>query len=131
MGIPVKLVPGMSFIEQLYATLKIDPEEGLIILNASRIVEMPEKYEFNPKLGCLIGQVGLPIGAKPTSRKFNLGPLANLLEKKYPHNHPAIIARCVGFPSYEMETREITVKQIASQTDFINNLTSLYIPPID
>lgn len=129
LGITMRLVPGMSFLEQLYTVLGIDPEEGLTILNASRMVERPDRYPPNPRYACLIGQVGLPVGAKPTIRVFNLEPLADLLRKSYPPDHPAILIRCVGFPSYQLETRNVTVEQLAEQMDFINNLTSLYLSP--
>jgi len=130
LGIAMRLVPGMSFLEQLYVALRIDPEEGLTILNASRMVERPESYPPNPRYACLIGQVGLPFSAKPTAPATNLAPLAGILNKAYPPHHPATIVRCVGFPSYQLETRNITVAQISLQADFINNLTSLFLPPV-
>jgi tetrapyrrole methylase family protein/MazG family protein len=128
LGISVRLVPGMSFLEAVYPVLGIDPEEGLTILNASRVIEKPDQYPLNPRYGCLIGQVGLPVGGKPTGKNFNLEPLAKIVSQTYPADHPAILIRCVGLPSYAIETRNVSVGGLARQTDFINNLTSLYLP---
>lgn len=129
-GYEIKFVPGMSFLEQLYCYLHIDPEEGLLVLNASRMVERPEDYIPNPRLACVIGQVGLPAGTKPTERNFNTDKLGGILTKFYPPDHPAVVVRCVGIPTYELEKKEITVGTVSKQHDFVNNLTSLYIPPV-
>lgn len=129
-GYSIRFVPGMSFLEQLYCYLRIDPEEGLLVLNASRMVEQSVRYVPNPSLACIIGQVGLPSGQKPTDRTFNTEKLGEILLGHYSANHPAVIVRCVGFPSYELEKREITVGEVAKQGDFANNLTSLYLPPL-
>lgn len=129
-GYEIKFVPGMSFLEQLYCYLEIDPEEGLVVLNASRMVEHPERYVPDTRLACLIGQVGLPIGSKPTERKFNTAKLGKILMEFYPPSHPAIIVRCTGFPTYTLEKRHITVGEVSKQDNFVNNLTSLYISAV-
>jgi len=128
--IVVKIVPGMSFLDMLYALLEIDPEEGLVILNASRIAEQPDKYLPDGRLACMIGQLGLPAGSKPTGAEINLEPLTQALSRIYPPDHPAVLVRCLGYPDYNTEKIETTVGKLVEKEEFINNLTTLYLPPL-
>jgi len=128
--VKIKIVPGMSFLELLYPFLGIDPEEGLMILNAARIIEEPERCAPISRMACIIGQVGLPASSKPTAGEVNTEKLINTLLKTYPPDHPVVIARCRGFPDYATEKIETRLKEVGSHAEIINNLTSLYLPPI-
>ncbi len=128
--VKLRIVSGLSFLEILYPALGADPEEGLVILNAARLVEEPERYPLFTGLACLIGQVGLPVGGHPSGKETNLSEIAAIIGKKYPSDHPAILVRCRGYPNFATEKVETVVGMIADQGDFVNNLTSLYLPPV-
>lgn len=128
--IKMTIIPGLSFLEILYPLLGVDPEEGLLILNASRMVELPDIYAPAPRVACIIGQLGLPMGRNPTGSETNIKSLVNILLKHYPPDHRVVIAWSYVYSAYSTSKIETTVSEILSYEKTINFLTSLYIPPI-
>lgn len=128
--IKVSIVAGMSFLDLIYPTLGIDPEEGIVILNASRMAEVPEFYAPVPRLGCLIGQLGLPLGDKSTGAKTNFDIVLEVLRENYPDDHPAVLVFSKGYPDFTTDKIHTTIKGLTTYSESINNLTSLYIPPL-
>ncbi len=127
--IEVKIVAGMSFLELLYPLLGVDPEEGLVILNAARVIEEPDRCIPSGGLHCIIGQLGLPVGPKPTGEQINLEPLVEALLHTYPHDHCAVLVRCRGYPDYVTDKLDTTVGSLTDNSRNVNNLTTLYLPP--
>ncbi len=126
-SVSVRVIPGMSFLEHLYVELELDPEEGLEILNAARLVEKDElpPLSENP---LLIGQVGLPVANKPTFPETNLRALAELLLKRFPAQHPVTLVWSEGLPTYTTRLRTFPLSNLAEQKDFVGHLATLYVP---
>jgi len=126
----LRIIPGLSFLEILYPLLGVDPEEGLLILNAARLVEEPGRYPSFAGVACIIGQVGLPTGGRPTGGKTNFAELVEIVGKEYRFDHRAVLVRCLGYPDFATEKVETVVGGLAGCENFVNNLTSLYLPPV-
>jgi tetrapyrrole methylase family protein/MazG family protein len=128
-GVAVKITPGLSFLETLYIELGVDPEEGLQILNAARMVEKDD-YPFTPALPLLIGQVGLPVQNRPDFPETNLKLLAQLLLQHYPKNHPVTLIWSSALPAYQNLRRSIALEDLAGQDNFVKTLATLLVPPL-
>jgi tetrapyrrole methylase family protein / MazG family protein len=128
-GVRVRTVAGLSFLEQAYAELMIDPEEGLQILNGFNFGVYGD-YPFTEKLGLLIGQVGLPLTNDPTGSSNNVGAVMAALLRKFPADHPVTLLWSTGMPDYESRTRTFPLGELVAQADFERHLASLYVPPI-
>jgi len=128
-GVEVKVTPGMSFLETLYIELGVDPEEGLQILNAARMVEQDD-YPFTTALPILIGQVGLPIQNRPGFPETNLKLLAQLLLKHYPKNHAVTLIWSSALPTYENQRRSVYLEDLAGQGNFVKTLATLLVPAL-
>jgi uncharacterized protein YabN with tetrapyrrole methylase and pyrophosphatase domain len=128
-GVSVKIIPGLSFLEPLYVELGLDPEEGLQILNAARMVEQDD-YPLTTAMPILIGQVGLPIQNRPGNTETNLKLLTQLLLKHYPKNHPVTLVWSSVQRSYENLRRTFSLEELATQDNFIKTLATLLVPPL-
>jgi len=84
-GISVKTRQGLSFLDTVYLELEIDPETGLQIVNASRIIH--QKTTLSSDLGCLVGQLGarqsLDHGAGVSTNSYEV---QKILQKFYPED---------------------------------------------
>jgi len=128
-GVSITITPGMSFLEALYIELGVDPEEGLQILNAARMVEKDE-YPFTTALPVLIGQVGLPIRNRPGEPETNLQLLAQLLLRHYPPDHQVTLVWSVGLPSYQNLRRSVYLGDLENQDNFVKTLATILVPAL-
>jgi tetrapyrrole methylase family protein/MazG family protein len=126
-GVKVMVIPGMSFLEYIYKELELDPEEGLEILNAARLVEKEEApvLSGNP---LLIGQVGTPMSNKPANPETNLKALTELLLQKFPAQHRITLIWCEGMPEYKTRLRTFPLEELPDQKEFVPHLATLYVP---
>ncbi len=128
-GVSVRIVPGMSFLEELYVDLEVDPEAGLQILNACAFSYYGD-YPFTEKLGLLIGQVGLPPGLNPRDSTDNVRALTHCLLKKFPPDHSVTLIWSSGMPDYVNTQRTFPLAELPEQSGFTKILATLYVPPI-
>jgi tetrapyrrole methylase family protein / MazG family protein len=128
-GVAVRTVAGLSFLEQAYGELGIDPEEGLQVLNGFNFGSYGD-YPFTEKLGLLIGQVGFPTASDPTRGDNNVGALMAALRRKFPADHPVTLLWSSGMPDYINHTRTFPLGELQDQSGFVRHLASLYVPPI-
>lgn len=114
-GLPVRIVEGLSFVETTYARLKIDPLNGFQVADAMMLARR-HYAEFNPDLPLLVGQ----IYSRDVAADVKLVLLA-----VYPDDHPVTLLTAVGtegeairtIPLYELDRFEA-----------LDHLTSLYVP---
>lgn len=110
--IPLRIVPGMSFLEVLYTRLGVDPIEGVTVVDAGDIVRLP------PDLATAL------VITQVYNRQVASDAKLALMER-YPDEYPAIVVRNLGLPDeqlisvplYEMDRLSV-----------IDHLTSVYIP---
>lgn len=115
-SIPVRIVPGLSFIEPTLTALSLDPLDGLQIVDALDLVGAYYPV-LNPDVPAMIAQVYSRVVASE---------LKLALMDVYPDEHPVALIHAAGTsaesvvwgPLYEIDHSEATP------------LTSLYVPPL-
>jgi tetrapyrrole methylase family protein/MazG family protein len=111
-NIPVKILPGMSFLETLYARLAVDPIDGITVVDAADIELLP--IEMNTAL------VVTQVYNRQVASEAKLA-----LMERYPDDWQITLARNVGLP--EEEVREMPLFEL-DRVEVIDHLTSVYIP---
>ncbi|WP_027364278.1 bifunctional methyltransferase/pyrophosphohydrolase YabN [Desulfotruncus alcoholivorax] len=115
-GIETNIVPAMSFLDAVYALLRIDPVQGMQIADCLQ----PGELKLNPAIAAVIVQV--------YSRLVASDSKLALLEI-YPADHSVYLVRAAGVPGQE-RVEQLPLYAI-DRVDWIDHLTSLYIPPVD
>ncbi len=113
-GIAIEVLPAMSFMDELYAVLKVDPVQGIQIIDGLQL----EGRLLNPALGIVVMQV--------YSRLVAADIKLSLLEA-YPAEHQVAIVRAAGVPG--LERIEYVPLFEMDRLDWLDHLTSIYVPP--
>lgn len=111
-GIEVQVLPGMSFMEILYARLSIDPIEGVTIIDSSDINELPNDLPTS----LVVTQV---------YNKQIASDLKIALMDLYPDEYEIVLVKNLGLPDELIKT--IPLYMLDRQGD-IDHLTSVYVP---
>jgi len=110
--VPVRIIPGMSFLEVLYARLEIDPISGVTVLDSADIDQLPRG--INTAL--IVTQVYS--GQVASEAKLALMELL-------PDDYEVLLIRNLSLEDEEI--RPIALYELDRQSD-IDHLTSLYVP---
>ncbi|HOV80858.1 MAG TPA: nucleoside triphosphate pyrophosphohydrolase [Bacillota bacterium] len=109
----VEILPAVSFLDAMLATLRLNPGPGLQIIDGLRIGENPP----HPAVPAVITQVYSRLVASDVKL---------VLMEIYPPEHPVKVVRAAGITG---EERVETVPLFAvDRLDWIDHLTSLYVP---
>ncbi len=115
LGIAVEIVPAMSFLDAVYAVLRIDPVKGMQIVDGLRLDEQPT----DPAVGAVVVQVYSRLVA---------GDIKLALLELYPAEHQVTLVRGAGVPGEErIETMPL---YNIDRVNWVDHLTSLYLPPV-
>jgi tetrapyrrole methylase family protein/MazG family protein len=117
LGIPVRLVEGISFLPPTLAVLGVDLLPQLSILDAYELV-IGHHPPFPPSAPALIAQVHSPAIAAEV--KLTLMAL-------YPDEHPVQLVHAAGTGEARVEAVQLHAIDHSAQ---IGLLTSLYVPPL-
>lgn len=117
MGITVRVIEGLSFLEPAFTALGIDPFPHLTLVDALDLVNL-HTPSFPPDQPALIGQV--------YSREV-AADLKLTLNAVYPDRHPVRLVHAAGSPQQIVE--ELSLYEI-DRSPHIGLLTSLYLPPL-
>lgn len=115
-GHTVRVVPGVSALEALYASLALDPSDGMLILDA--LTAQPE--DLSPAVPTMVLQVYQPRIAAEVK--------LTLLER-YPDDHLVTMVQNAGDP--DTERQETMPLSRIDRLTWVDHLTSLYVPPTD
>jgi tetrapyrrole methylase family protein/MazG family protein len=116
-GLPVTLVPGLSFIEPTLAALGIDALDGLQIADAVQLAALHHP-PLDPDRPVLIAQL------------YSRGQAAQVkltLMNAYPDDHPVSLVRMAGTDKERVITCPLF--ELDRQPG-IDHLTTLYLPPL-
>ncbi len=116
-GIPVRIVPGISFVEPALAAIGIDALDGLQIFDGIEIASALYP-PLNPDVPLLLGQVYSRMVA--SELKLSLMGI-------YPAEHNAALIHSAG---QEDQLVEWSPLYEIDRSDYIDHLTSLYVPPL-
>lgn len=112
-GTPLTVLPGMSFFELLCNRLGVDPQQGLTLVDAMEVSELPPDLST----GLVITQV---------FSSFVASELKLNLMERLPDEAPVIVARHLGLPDESITT--LPLFELDRQSGF-DHLTSVYAPP--
>jgi len=112
--ITIEVLPAMSFMDQLYAVLKVDPVQGIQIIDGLQL----EGHLLNSSLGIVLLQVYNRLVASDIK--------LSLLET-YPAEHQVVIVQAAGVSG--LQRIEYVPLFEMDRLDWFDHLTSLYIPP--
>ena len=113
-GVPVQVLSAMSFMDELFSVLRIDPGQGLQIIDAL----VPEELHLNPLWGTLVLQV--------YTRLVAVNIKLALMEA-YPAEHVVAVVQAAGVT--ELQRVEHMPLYEIDRLDWLDHLTSIYIPP--
>lgn len=105
---------GQSFLDPIFAALKIDPIEGFQLLDGTSL----SQHEVNMRQHVLIGQV---------YDAFSASEVKLTLMEKYRDDYPVTIVTAAG--SSEEQLRTVPLYEL-DQAAELNNLTTVYVPPV-
>lgn len=112
-GISLMIIPAMSFLEVLYTRLGVDPINGVTILDAADLSQLPPELET----GLIITQV--------YSRTVASDAKLALMEY-YGDEYQVTVVRHLGLP--EEQITKVMLFEL-DRLDGIDHLTSVYVPP--
>ncbi|MFQ5614116.1 MAG: nucleoside triphosphate pyrophosphohydrolase [Anaerolineae bacterium] len=115
-GIPLSIVPGLSFIEPALAALGIDALDGLQLADATRLATL-HYPPLDPDRPALVAQL--------YGRRL-AGDVKLTLLAAYPPDYPITLIRAAGTP-LEAQVR-CALAELDRQAP-IDHLTTLYLPP--
>jgi tetrapyrrole methylase family protein/MazG family protein len=116
-GLPVRIVEGLSFVESVCTVLRLDALDGLQIADAMTLAAR-HYPDFNPDLPLLIAQL--------YSRHL-ASDVKLVLMAVYPADHPATLVRAAGTEDVSSQTMPLYE---LDRWDQLDHLTSAYVPPL-
>ncbi|MDT8304809.1 MAG: nucleoside triphosphate pyrophosphohydrolase [Anaerolineae bacterium] len=116
-GIPLRIVPGLSFVEPALTALGIDGLNGLQLFDAITVAAYTHP-PLSPDAPVLLGQV---------YNRLLAGELKLALMAIYPDEHPIVLVHAAGTPEERLE--RLALFEL-DRSAAIDHLTSLFIPPL-
>ncbi|MFK2826957.1 nucleoside triphosphate pyrophosphohydrolase [Bacillus sp. B190/17] len=110
----VTIAGGHSFLDDLFASVHADPIEGFQFLDGTSL----KKEDLNIFQHVVIAQV---------YDAFVASDVKLTLMEKYPDEHEVIVVTAAG--SADQQTKKMPLYELDREVE-LNNLTSLYVPPI-
>ena len=117
MGLPVRIVSGLSFLEPAFAALGLDPFPRLVLMDA---LELSQAHvpTFPVDTPVLVAQIYSRLVASEVKMTLNT---------VYPDEHPVRLVHAAGTPAQVVE--DIPLFEI-DRSERIGLLSVLYIPPL-
>lgn len=112
----VEVMGGKSFIDDIFEAVKIDPNDGFTLLDATAI----KKEQLNIRTHTLITQVYSPMTA---------GDLKVTLMERYHDEETVFIVD--GVQSQSAKVIETPLYELDHHTSIFSNLTSVFIPKVE
>lgn len=110
----IEIKAGQSFLDDLFASLKIDPIEGFQLLDATEL----KAEEIQLRQHIVIGQV---------YDAFIASNVKLIFMEKLPFDYGVYIVTAAG--SKDEQIRKVSLFELDREAE-LNNLTSVYIPPV-
>ncbi|MCP1358091.1 nucleoside triphosphate pyrophosphohydrolase [Aneurinibacillus migulanus] len=115
-GVEIKVKGGQSFLDPVFASLKIDPVEGFALLDGTDL----QKHQVQPNLHHLICQV---------YDAFVASDVKLTLMEAYPDDYPVTVVTAAGVTEEE-RIQTIPLYEL-DRLDNYSNLTTVYVPPTE
>jgi tetrapyrrole methylase family protein / MazG family protein len=123
-GAQVRLIHGLSFVEEALGQLNLDFAEGLqVVLPWTHL----EPGRFTAKLALLVCQI-------EAQRLPEDDPRVDLtmqwLLKAFPADHPVTLIWTDGLPDYGTQTLQVELRNLTRQYGKATYFATLYVPPL-
>jgi tetrapyrrole methylase family protein / MazG family protein len=123
-NVEVKIVHGLSFVEEAIAQLNLDFADGLqIVLPRTHL----ESGRFTKNLHLLVCQIE---AMRVPTDEPRVDLTTEWLLKAYPPGHPVTLIWTDGLPHYQTQTRKVPLKNLATEYGKCKFFASLLVPPI-
>lgn len=123
-GAEVRVVHGVSFVEEALSQLNIDFESGLQVV-------LPWKHlepgRFTNELALLVCQIE---AQRLPEDEVRVDLTADWLMRAFPPEHPATLIWTDGLPDYMTQIRPIQLKNLAREYGESKYFASLYVPAL-
>jgi tetrapyrrole methylase family protein / MazG family protein len=117
LGLPVRVIEGLSFLEPTFSALQIDPYPTLALVDALTLTNA-HTPSFPPDSPTLIAQIYSAMVAAEV--KLTLMAV-------YPDQHPVRLVHAAGTPEEKVE--DLVLYEI-DRSPYLGLLSSLYLPPL-
>lgn len=131
MGHEVKMLPGISAEDCLFADLGLDPgRQGCQSYEASDFVIRPRRFDpCTPLILWQAGVIGYFDVIDPSlDPSKGLAVLEALLRRSYPPDHPLTIYEAALLPTSDPVITQVRLDQLTHAP--INAVSTLYVPPV-
>ena len=123
-GVQIRLVHGLSFVEEALGQLNLDFALGLqVVLPWTHL----ETGLFTPKLALLVCQIE---ARRLPEDEPHVELTMKWLLKAFPANHPVTLIWTEGLPEYRTQTLRTPLKDLAEAYGTVKFFASLYVPPL-
>ena len=123
-GLQLKVVHGLSFVEEALAHVNLDFADGLQIVLPRMHLEPGRFTNELAMLVCQIEAMRLP------SDHPRVDLTMEWLLKAYPPNHRVTLIWTDGLPEYRTQSRSMELKNLAREYGDTKYFASLFVPPI-
>lgn len=132
-GFEAHMLPGVSFLDCLYADLGVDPgREGCHVFEATDFLVRRRRFDVHsPLVLCQVGSIG-HLGffdAADTGRiQRGLAVLTEELLRHFPPTHEAVLYEAALLPVEPPRMERIPLQALASAR--VSDISTLYVPPL-
>lgn len=113
--IQISIAGGQSFLDAIFTALKIDPIEGFQLLDGTSF----SIHDVNMRSHVLIAQV---------YDQFSASEVKLTLMEKYRDDYPVTVVTAAG--SSQEQVKTVPLYELDQAVE-INNLTTIYVPPVE
>ncbi|MCL6477987.1 MAG: nucleoside triphosphate pyrophosphohydrolase [Peptococcaceae bacterium] len=114
-GLEISIIPGVSFLDAMFAAVKSDPAAGLHIVDGLRL----DEQQPDPAVSTVVVQA---------YNRVVLSEIKLTLMDYYPDEHTVMVVTAAGIPDREKVTACPLYE--LDRVKGVNHLTSIYIPPL-
>jgi tetrapyrrole methylase family protein/MazG family protein len=128
-AVGVRIIPGLSFLDVLFAELRVDPVSGLHVVSA---FDVGEPLDAPPACGIVAGQLLADRSPDGRGGRVDLSSLQRWLLRRFPPDHTAFIVWNAGGGSFETRSAALRVGALVTDIDAITGgatVATIYVPP--
>jgi tetrapyrrole methylase family protein / MazG family protein len=123
-GAEVRVVHGVSFVEEALSLLNVDFNSGLqVVLPWTHL----ERGRFTKELALLVCQIE---AQRLPEDEVRVDLTAGWLMRVFPPEHPVVLIWTDGLPDYTTQIRPIQLKDLAREYGESKYFASLYVPAL-
>ena len=123
-GLKVKVIHGLSFVEEALAQVNLDFADGLqVVLPRTHL----ESGRFTSELAILVCQIE---AAQLPGDKPRVDLTMEWLLKVYPPDHPVTLIWTDGLPEYRTQSMLVELKDLSRDYGQAKYFASLFVPPL-